>query len=86
MKRRKRTKTTEITVEKSEVFVVRKPKKLVFAWCSPCGARVQLMTPEEAAIVACVNVRTVYRWVEIGKVHFRETREGLLLVCRNSFA
>jgi excisionase family DNA binding protein len=83
---KKRTKTTEITVGRSEVFVVRKPKKLVFAWCDACGARVRMLTPEEAATVSGVSTRTVYRRVEAGQIHFAETPEGTLLICLNSTA
>jgi excisionase family DNA binding protein len=84
MKSRKRTKTTEITVERSNVFIIRKLKRVVFARCEECAARVQWLTPDEAAVMAHISVRTVYRWVESRKVHFTETPEGLLLVCRNS--
>ena len=40
--------------------------------------------PEEAPALASVSTRTMYRWVESGRVHFLETPEGRLLVCRNS--
>jgi excisionase family DNA binding protein len=43
-----------------------------------------MVTPDEAARLAGVTTRTVYRWIEAGKVHFAETPEGLLLVCPNS--
>jgi hypothetical protein len=82
---KKRTKTTEITVERSNLFVVRKLKRVAFARCRECATRVQFVTPEEAAVMAHVSMRTVYRWVESRKVHFTETPEGSLLVCCNSF-
>jgi predicted site-specific integrase-resolvase len=31
-----------------------------------------------------VSSRTVYRWVEDGKLHFTETSDARLLICRES--
>ena len=50
-------------------------------WCPTCAAAVVMLTPENAIGVAGVSARVVYRLVESGKVHFAETREGVLLVC-----
>ena len=84
MKTKKRTKSTEITFERSEVFVVRRAKKTSCGWCSRCAAQVGMCTPDEAAALARVSTRTIYRWIEAGRVHFTETAEGLLLVCLSS--
>ena len=43
-----------------------------------------MISPEEAAAIAHVRVRTIYRWVEVGKLHFMERSEQGLLVCLNS--
>lgn len=40
-----------------------------------------MVTPERAAAIAGVTVRTINRWVEAESVHFTETRNGLLLLC-----
>lgn len=45
-----------------------------------CAAEVVMVTADEAARVAHVGTRTIYRWIEIGKVHFAETQQRLLLV------
>jgi len=79
---RKRRK--EITVEMNEVFVIRQAGRKVRAWCVGCGAEVVMVTPEAAAIVWGVSTRTIYCFVEAGKIHFLETSEGLLLVCTHS--
>ena len=84
MKTRRTKRTTEIIIEKEEAFVVRKVPRRVFAWCAQCAAEVRVCTPDEAGAAARVGARTVYRWVEAGKVHFTETAEGPLLVCLNS--
>lgn len=80
MKRRKRT---EITVETS-LLVFRGSTNRSAVWCIECSSRVQLVTPEEAAVLARVTTRAVYRWLERGQVHFVETETGTLLICPNS--
>lgn len=80
MKRRKRI---EITVETS-LLVIRRGSKQALVWCIECSAPVQLITPEEAAVLAGVSTRTVYRRVEREQLHFVETDSGRLLICLNS--
>lgn len=53
----------------------------VLVGCTECGTR--MVTPEEAAIIARTNTRTIYRWVETGAVHFSE-HNGRLWICYSS--
>ena len=39
--------------------------------------------PHEAATLARVDTRTIYRWIETAQIHFTET-EGQMLVCLDS--
>lgn len=43
-----------------------------------------MMSIDEAALLAQVNSRTIFRWVESGNLHASETAEGLLQICPNS--
>jgi hypothetical protein len=43
-----------------------------------------MVLPEEAAVIAGVGVRAIYRQVEAGELHFIETEVWPLLICRNS--
>ncbi|PYS46756.1 MAG: hypothetical protein DMF68_18180 [Acidobacteria bacterium] len=56
------------------------------AWCAPCGQQVRMVTADEAAGLAGVSSRTIYRRVEAESLHFMETNEGRLLICTNSLA
>jgi hypothetical protein len=38
----------------------------------------------EAAVIANVTQRTLFRRIEAGDLHFAETGEGAVLVCLNS--
>jgi hypothetical protein len=42
-----------------------------------------MVVPEEAARCWNDNVRTLYRWIDAGKLHFSEVSSGVL-VCPNS--
>jgi excisionase family DNA binding protein len=76
MKRR-----TEITVErKSMVFRRGRHAPL---YCTKCSTPTLLLAPDEAAVVAGVSTRTIYRWVETERLHFTETPGGRLFVCPN---
>jgi excisionase family DNA binding protein len=43
-----------------------------------------MIAPDEAATLAGISSRTVYRWVETQSIHFTETHDGLLLICLDS--
>ena len=45
-----------------------------------------MVTPEEAAAIAGISVRSIYARVEAHSVHFVETPDGLLLLCANSLS
>ena len=81
---KRRTRTTEIKIESEEIYLLRRSRRPIRAWCAECEAVVQIVTPDEAANLASVTTRIIYRRVEQGEVHFTETREGRVLVCRNS--
>ena len=81
----RKEKKTEVFVETEvEIEVKRRTRRLAPAWCEECGAAVELVPPDVAALVAEVSARTVFGWVERGLVHFTETTDGALLVCLNS--
>lgn len=76
---------TEKTVEIHEVYVIRRTNGALPELCSQCppGGGV-LVTPQEAAAIAKVPVRTIYRWVETGMVHHRNEPDGSVDVCTKS--
>jgi excisionase family DNA binding protein len=54
------------------------------SWCRECNQRVKMITADEAASIAGVTSRTIYRWVDAEKLHFNETSQGTLLICCES--
>ena len=74
----------EITLERDEVSVIRRPVHRAPTWCTECRASVRMITPDEAVAVAGRSAREIYRWVEAGRVHFLESPQGLLSICLRS--
>jgi excisionase family DNA binding protein len=77
-------KRTEITIETERIVVLSRRKVSVVSWCYECGLRIKMVTVDEAAAMAGLSSRTVYRWIEAEKIHSIETSERLLLVCPRS--
>ncbi len=73
---------TEIMLEMDRWIVVNRPGKR--RWCSTCALHVEMMTIDDAALLAQVSSRTIFNWAESGALHVSETPQGLLLVCPNS--
>ena len=76
---------TEKTVEIHEVYVIRQTSGALPALCVECptGDAI-LVAPEQAAVIAAVPVRMIYRWVEAGMIHYKEAPDGSLTVCVKS--
>ena len=74
----------EITIETEEALVIRRASGSVPAVCAQCGHEVSMLTPEEAAILFRIAVRSIYREIEAGQIHFQETATGSVVVCLDS--
>jgi excisionase family DNA binding protein len=73
---------TVTTIETHEVLIVRRlATQMPALVCAACTQQAGMLTPREAARRAGVSQRTVYHWVEMGRVHFAETTDGDLFVC-----
>lgn len=57
------------------------PRPNTASWCQECRDSVQMLAPEHASKLSNVSTRTIYRWVEDGSLHFRETEDAGLLIC-----
>ena len=74
---------TEITIEAHRTLVLRRPGRSLLARCATCAG--ESLMPHEAATLARVDTRTIYRWIEDEQIHFTET-EGQMLVCLGSLS
>ena len=65
-----KTRRTEKTVEIHEFYVIRSASGSLPALCVECLTGDAIMvTPEQAAVIAAVQVRMINRWVEAGVIH-----------------
>ena len=74
----------KISIEFEEILVIRRPESPVHLWCGSCGERVLMLAANQAARIARISDRTIFRWVESGRLHFVEVPGGSLLICRMS--
>ena len=78
--------TTEITIERRRSLVTRRTTKRRLSYCPICSREGEFVTPEEAAARASVTLRTIYRWLEDGKLHFIEQPGSELFISSESLA
>jgi hypothetical protein len=77
-------KKTKLTIETERILIIRGGSSYRCAQCEACGELVHLITVDEAAKLAQIGSRAIYRMVEAESIHFIETSEELLLICFNS--
>ena len=80
-----KTRKTEKTVEIHELYFIRTMSGSLPPLCGECSTGDSIMiAPEQAAVIAAVPVRTIYRWVETEIVHYRQMSNGSTIVCVRS--
>jgi hypothetical protein len=80
-----KTRKTERAVEIHEFYVIRTTSGSFPALCEECsGGDAFMIKPEQAAALAHLPLRSIYRAVETGLVHFKEGPDGSVVVCLKS--
>jgi hypothetical protein len=79
----KKKRRTEIHLEIEEAIAIRTHTVLI-AYCQNCRRQARMIAANEAAVVARLSAREIYRFVEAGRLHFTEDQGGLLYVCTDS--
>jgi hypothetical protein len=73
-----------INFETREFLLVHKMKDEAVSLCAGCNAETVWLTPEQAVIVTGLSAREIFRRVESGDLHFKETQDGFLFICAKS--
>ena len=73
---------TEITVETTEVLVMKGRGSLFQTWCGHCGEQAGVVRLEEAAL-AGISLQAICRAVEADTIHLIELPNGLNFICLN---
>jgi hypothetical protein len=71
----------EIAIETRHLLIIYEPRDSVWGMCPQCGVDVRLVSSNQAGALVGESTRTIYRWIEEGLIHFKETPEGHLFVC-----
>jgi hypothetical protein len=72
-----------ITTETHEIVVARRyAPRTTHGFCLECGST--LVSLEEAVLLASASSRAIHRQMERRAVHFAETSDGLVLLCKAS--
>lgn len=77
---------TEITIQTHETVVLHHADPSARAWCAKCRAARDFVLPEEAARIAGVTVRTIFHRIEENRLHYLESKEGLMRICFESIS
>ncbi len=77
-------KRTVISFQSREFLLVHRAQAEVRSMCNGCNAETDWLTPEQAIVVTGLNAREIFRRVESGLLHFKETPEGFSFICAQS--
>lgn len=78
-------KTTKIRTAMRSVTTIRKgPPVNLVANCDKCSVLTTFMKLEVAVEASGFTARAIIYLAEAGKIHFRETHEGQVYICRES--
>jgi hypothetical protein len=80
-KRKTRTEITHRIIER-KVFLT--ASQSINIWCEFCAAQVEMVSPKQATILLNVDIREIYRRIELGDFHFVEINPSELFICENS--
>jgi len=62
---------TEVVIETTEVYVIKRRRSFIRTWCDDCGREVSLVPPTEAALLIFQEPETIYSLILENRVHFR---------------
>jgi hypothetical protein len=79
-------KRTEITIETERFVVVSRRREMASLWCNRCSITLPMLTVDMAALEASTTPLSIFRLVEVGRLHFAVTPEGQLVICPDSLA
>ncbi len=71
----------EIFIERERTLTIRFNAAPAIEFCAECQTQTSFVNINQAAIIAQKTDREIFRLVEAGRLHCRESAEGFLLVC-----
>ena len=75
---------TEIFIETSEIFVIKRNRTFVRTWCKGCKREVSMLPLQEAALLTGHDVKTIRSMIEKRHIHFYYLKPEIPSVCLRS--
>jgi hypothetical protein len=74
----------ELVIETTEIYVIKRRRHFIRAWCDYCRREVSLIPPSEAALLTFQETDAIYSLMDENRVHFRFFEEKKPFVCLRS--
>lgn len=75
---------TEVFIETSEIFIVKRKRAFVRTWCQDCEREVSMLPLQEAALLTGHDVNAIRSMMENQSVHFCYLKSETPSVCLRS--
>jgi hypothetical protein len=75
---------TEVFIETSETFIIKRNRTFVRTWCKDCGQEVAVVTLPEAALLSGHDVKAIYSLMENRHIHFSYLKPETPSICLRS--
>ena len=75
---------TEVFIETSETFIIKRKRTFVRTWCEDCGREVVMVLLPEAALLTGHDVKAIRSMMENSHVHFCYLKSEMPSVCLRS--
>ncbi len=74
---------TTVTVETDEVWIIKRHRFFVHSFCLQCNREVSMIPPDDAALLSCRDIKTIYSLIEGNRFHISYFNNAPL-ICLNS--
>jgi hypothetical protein len=75
---------TEVFIETSETFIIRRNQPFIRTWCEDCEREVGMVTLPEAALLTGYDVKAIRSMMENRHIHFSYLKPEMPSVCLRS--
>src|SRR5215469_1580045 len=79
----KLAKQVKITIE-TDLLLVLRGRIQLRAWCTECGAEVEMILLEDLGVVSNLPLTEVQAWLESESLHHASAADGAPMICLNS--
>lgn len=76
--------TTRITIERDHVWIIRQCGCPAQTWCENCAAEVEVVTEEQASVLAGITYDDIRRCVVAGQLHTFQASGKAMRICLHS--